>query len=144
MGRLKQEVYLYDTDGKYLRSFESCSEFARTFQFPENLFSRDFEVYEFEDGRVAATYRIGRKGIESWRRYKKSEYTKEYRGRKIAETVYKETDSLKEVELINLDGEVIATFKNEYFAKKLLGVGSNKRLHVKYYDERGLKFRYVE
>lgn len=141
-GRIKQEVYLYDTDGKYLRKFESCSEFSRTFQFPENLFSRDFDVYEFEDGRVAATYRIGRKGIEAWRRYKNSEYTKEYRGRKIAETVYKETDSLKEVELINLDEEVIATFKNEYFAKKLLGVVSNKRLHVKYYDEKGLKFRY--
>lgn len=143
-GREAQKVYLYDTDGKYLRSFVSCSEFARTFQFAENLFSRDFEVYEFEDGRIAATYKIGREGIKRWRLYKNSEYIKEYKGRKIAETVYIKNGTLRELQLINFDEEVIASFKNEYFAKKLLGIESSSSVNLKYYNEQGLKFRYAQ
>jgi len=142
-GRPKQEIYLYDSDGKYLRKFESSSEFCRTFQFDDNLFSRLDGVFEFEDLRVAATYRIGREGIEAWRRYKKSVYTKKYVGRKIAETVLNNNKIGNPLELINLDGEVIATFKNFYFAKKLLKMTDSSVPNTKNFNEDGLKFRYV-
>lgn len=139
-GRPKSKVYLYDTDGKYLREYESISLFCREFQFSENLFSNYAgEVYEFEDGRVGALYKIGREGILKYRRYKSSEYTKEYRGRKIAESVLTKNGKNKEVAVYNLDGELIATFKNSYFAKKLMNIDSNT-IHSKRVTDEGLKF----
>jgi hypothetical protein len=145
-GRENKKVYLYDTDGKYLRQFESISEFARTFQFSENLFSGENrrynpDVYEFEDGRIAALYRIGRQGIRDFKRYDRSEYTKVYRGRKIAETVLKDSGKLKPVRVFNLDGELIAEFSNSYFCKKLMKL--DKDFPLKHYTDEGVKFEFV-
>lgn len=142
-GLKPMKVYLYDTDGKYLREFISISEFARTFQMNENIFSGRNEdgVYEFEDGRIAALYRIGREGIKKYRRYKNSHYTKKYVGRIIAESVLKKNNKLGEVEVYNLDNELIATFKNVYFAGKLLKFNDTGALTTKNFNEEGLKFK---
>lgn len=144
-GLAKKEVFLYDTDGKYLRKFESVSFFAREFQISENIFSIDrrkvLDVFEFEDGRIAATYRIGREGIKKYRRYKNSVYVGQ--GKKTAETVLKKNGKLGLIKVYNLDNEIIAEFKNSFFAKKLLGITSNKEL-PKLFTEEGLRFELIK
>jgi len=135
-GRESKEVYLYDTDGKYLRKFVSISEFARTFQLDENLFSNQRgiyapDVFEFEDGRVAALYRIGKIGINKYRQYKNSPYTKAYRGRRVSES---KVERLKKVYVYNLDGELIAEFKSAFFACKLMG-DKNIKMSKTYTDD---------
>lgn len=142
-GHPKQEVYLYDTDGKYLRSFESISQFARTYQLEDNIFSnRKVDVYEFEDGRIAALYRIGREGIKKYRQYKSSPYTVNSPGRKIAETKLNKADKNKIITVTNLDGETIAEFKNSYFAKKLMKLDFD--IPLKCYTDDGLKFDFYD
>jgi len=142
-GRTAKKVYLYNKEGGFERVFESISDFARTYNVEDNIFSTSdrrwkHEVYEFADGSIAAIYKIGRKGIEEYRRYKNSPYTKHSRGRNIAETVLEKTDRNKFIEVRNLDGELIATFKNSFFLKKLMQLG--REPGYKNYTEDGLKF----
>jgi len=140
-----KKVYLYDTDGKYLQEFENSSLFCRTFGFSENLFStenrrKDYQVYEFEDGRVAALYRIGKDGIRKYRQYKNSPYTKNYAGRNIAESVLKKNGKVKGIAVYNLDGELVATFRNTYFYKKMTGQAEPP---FKNFNDEGLSFKYI-
>lgn len=121
MGREKMPVYLYDTDGKYIRPFESIREFAETFGLSKNIlcYGRVHEdIYQFEDGRIACTYKIGREGIRQYKIRVNNLFLG--KGSKIAETVYTEQNKGKVV-VKDLDGNKLAVFKNIFVAKTMLG-----------------------
>lgn len=144
MGGIKpKKVYLYDEDGAYLREYESISEFSRQMNgIEQNAFSnyQKKEILILEDGRVAALSRVGREFIRFYKRYLKSEYTIDYRGRKIAESKILNNS----IELFNMDNEVISVFKNMYIYKKLLNITSRVTCPSKEWSEDGLKLRYVD
>ncbi|AGO48346.1 hypothetical protein Phi10:1_gp005 [Cellulophaga phage phi10:1] len=123
MGREKMKVYLYSEDGMYLRDFESIAEFSDHFGFSKNVFSHKYcvsrNIYDFEDGRVASTDRIGREGVRFHKNYLSSRFVG--RGKKISEKRYKETGKGR-VFIHDLDGDKIAEFKSIFQAIALTGL----------------------
>ena len=148
MGLEAKKVYLYDDNGKYLRDFESISEFARTFNFPDNILSnrgRSIEdTFEFEDGRVASLNRIGRKGVFKYKEYKNSPYVG--RGKKIA----KSKDKGFKVEIYDLDGDKMAEFESVFHAISLTSLTksmffyANNRGGGSFKTRDGLMIKYVK
>lgn len=140
-GRAKQKVYLYDENGSYLQDFESISDFADYVGIQQNVFSnyKKREIHILEDGRVASLSRIGRDFAMKYKRYKASHYTVEYPGRNISES---RKNGKREVEVITLDEEVVAVFKNSYFYKKMTGKFGAITIPSKKWSNEGLKIRY--
>lgn len=134
MGIEAKKVHLYDEDGKYLRTFESISEFARTYNYPDNILSdrgRNVDdVFEFEDGRIASLERIGRKGVKKYKEYKNSPYV----GR--AKEISKSKAIDKKVVFYDLDGDKIAEFQSIFHATILTNV-SNSSFYAKSAREKG-------
>lgn len=149
-GLPKKKVYLYDQNRKYIRNYDSISDFARDNNLDENIFSnrgRTIEdVLQFknldDELYTAALYKIGRDGIIKYERYIKSEYTKIYRGRLISENILKKKNENGKINVYNLDNELIMSFKNLYFCKKVL---NTKYIQLnKGYNDSGLRFEIEE
>jgi hypothetical protein len=112
------KVYLYEEDGSFSREFDSISEFTEAFNLSKNIFSTDYldDIYDFVDGRIACTRRIGREGIRKYKEYKYNRFVGQ--GSKIAKAVYESTNK-GEVVIYDLDNIEIARFKSIFHALQL-------------------------
>ena len=121
------KVHLYDEKSKYIRTYDSTAEFARKNGLNKNIFSYDDwlkdGVYEFEDGYIAATYRIGKEGIRKWKAYQESPLVGTPKN--IAEGKMAKSGT-GAVVLHDLDGDEIARFRSPFQAWKLTGWHRNK------------------
>jgi len=139
-GREKVKVYLYDSKGKYIKSYEHISEFAVENNISKTVFSNKTagEIQQLENGNIASLNKIGRQGVRDFLRYRNSPYTSTYRGRKISEGSY---NGKCKVEVYNLDGEKVAEFKNSYFCETMMNLFHIKRR--KEFSRDGLRFEIV-
>ena len=116
-GREKQRLFLYDSNGKYLRQYNSHSELRNDY-FPneENkrpLFNskkwKHFKYDVLEDGCFYSNYRIGRENLLKFERITNSKFC------------FNNAKHDKPVEVFNLMHEKIGEFKSLYFAHLLTG-----------------------
>lgn len=119
-GREKQKVYEYSKKGKYLKTHESMSEFATLYGYSKNIFAvgRYNGIIELDHGRIASLDRIGRVGVLEFQKRKASPYVG--KGKNIAEGRLWSEGRDGEIEVYDLDGDKIATFKNLFVAKKMM------------------------
>lgn len=123
MPKPKQTVFLYNHKGEYLKKFSSISEFASEYGLQENIFCNKSrgqysaleQVILLPDTNIASTYRIGREGIRKWLAYKNNKFVG--KGKEIALGALKNHGKMHKVQVFDLDGDLMATFENEYFAK---------------------------
>ncbi len=116
-GREKQKLFLYDKNGKYLKSYESQQDLRNEY-FPseENkrpLFnSKKWKHFKYDvlpDGCFYSNYRIGRENLLKFERISNSKYC------------FNNAKHDKPVEVFNLLHEKIGEFKSSYFAHLLTG-----------------------
>ena len=155
-GRPKQQIYMYGLNGKYIGKFDSKSDFRKAY-FPDDIGARPLltmkerivtprinEVVNYhiiDDETVIFDRRVYRDDIRLLVKIHYSEYCKK-------------SDSKHEtpIEVLNLKGEVIATYRNLRILTKLLPhipTGTihsqlEKRTGCKSYTSTGLFFRYKE
>ena len=120
MGRLKQKVFEYDSDGKFLRVHDSIKEFGDLYGLEKNVSHRRNEVkgvfYEFPDGRVASLKKIGRVGVREYKKYSESPFVGTPKSHYISRgNGYK-------YELYDLDGDIMAVFQSEWHLRLLTGI----------------------
>lgn len=139
-GREKIKVHLYDSKGKYIKTYEHISEFAVENSISKTVFSNKNanETQQLDNGNIASLNRIGKQGVRDFLRYKNSPYTSAYKGRKIAEV---SNNGHCKVEVYNLDGEKVAEFKNSYFCETMMNLFHIKRR--KEFSRDGLRFEIV-
>lgn len=143
-GRKSIEVVMYDFTGKFIRTFESMNEFRRTY-FSDDVGNRPLFVreagnhkYELLDEGIAFTERVGRD---------KALYVLD-----IINSPYCKKSDLGEtpVEVINLEGDVVAEFRSLRLLTKMMphikqSTISYSLNNTKNHNKRGgcgLKFRY--
>jgi len=111
-GRPKQQVFVYNTEGKFIKAYESVSEFNKTY-YPNDIGKRPLVVNsdgikQFNDNLVACYTRIGRDRIVSIIRKSNSIFCKDF-----------SKFNNRKVEALNLKNETIATFKNLRIAAEI-------------------------
>ena len=117
-GRPKQQVFVYNTDGKFIKAYESRSEFNRIY-YPNDSGKRPlvvnkygFKLFTNSNEELVACYtRIGRDKLVRLIKESKSIFCKDF-----------SKFNNRKVKLLNLKGEVIADFKNLRIAAELTKV----------------------
>lgn len=125
-GRPKNKVYHYTEDGKFIKTFECENDVRKEYYSKDRgqrpLFIRRSgtgvgnKVYYYNDttitlpdGTIASKERIGRDGVFNYIKKSNSSYVG------IADTE-------RVINVSNLDGKVIATFKGLYVASLMTGI----------------------
>lgn len=121
-GREKVNVYMYDKDGSYIRSFNSITEFSHTFNLEKNISHRYKRVYNdviyiFDDLRIACLRKIGRTGVREFFRWYNSSINKE-KGRAKYDYYY---------EMYDMYGEKVAEFPSAFHLHKITGIDVRNR-----------------
>jgi hypothetical protein len=125
-GRLKIKCYEYNPEGKYLQEYESIQE-VRAKYFPDDLGKRPLletgkeDYFQLDNENFIANYRIGRDNLRKLE--------------KIRNCLYCSTNNNrddKEIEVFNLRGELIATFKNAYITSLITKIPSSTLHHRLY------------
>lgn len=132
MGRAKQKVHEYNSDGSFNRSFESVSEFARVYNLEKNISHRlkriyNDVIYVFKDNRLASLRKIGRTGVRDFYRWYNSSINKE-KGRAKYDYYY---------ELYDMYGDKVATFATSFHLYKITGIDVRNRFII-YNDADGV------
>lgn len=116
-GRPKQKIYLYDSEGKFIKKYESTTEFLKE-NFPDDKGKRPikntrrWKLYNYDvlpNGNFFASYKIGREKLNQYEAIVNSKYCVNL------------TRTEKVVEAYNMLDEKIAEFKNAYIANLITG-----------------------
>ena len=112
-------IYVYDKYGKFYKEFESQSDFSKYFDLPKNYFSKNVRLLNGEyivkipsKELFACREKIGRNKILRYVKKLNSKFIK------------KRSDEDRNIGCYNLNGELIAMFKGEFYLKALLGKSS--------------------
>lgn len=112
-GKPRLKIYQYDSKGKYLREYESQSDvFNKYFDGKKGDLFHNKEYRELPDGTYVSNYRIGRKGIQYWKRIYECPYCITY-----------STD--KPFSVYNHLGKKIATFSSIRLFTELTGIDAS-------------------
>ena len=123
-GREADPIHVYNEQGKYMRTFISSAEFAKYYNLSRNTLpakkyyninnkKETSFIYKVHNYAFAAYERVGRKCILDFIKKENSKFIRKYEKRKN----FKETP----IDCYNLNGEIIATFKSDYYLEALLG-----------------------
>lgn len=134
MGREKQKVYLYDADGSYIQSYNSISDFSKSFNLEKNITHRRTHqvnecFYEFIDGRIASLSKIGRVGVMKYQEIKRSPYVGKQK------TYWSSSWNGYRYELYDLDMDLIAEFKSDWHLKLLTGIEVHTKFHGRHAEQ---------
>ena len=114
MGRLKEEVYVYNIDGSFYRKFESMTEYGKYFEKCKNSLITNLKPYAIiNNSFVALKERVGKQKVRDIVKYENSPFV----GTQLKMSESK--SKLGEVYVYNLDGELIAKFKSLFFFTKM-------------------------
>ena len=135
-GHKPKKVYLYNDKGKFINEFENSKIFANYFNLPTNTMSvisnnLDKDIYMVDDNNFASNIRVGKRRVTLFVAKLKSPYIrkkKPYKKEKI-------------VDCYNLNGELIASFKDEFYLKAML---NNRQINFakdEFFYSNDLKFK---
>jgi hypothetical protein len=131
-GRAKQKVYLYGESGIFIREFQSEVEAATHFYGSKRPLFQKKEHHLIGDYGILLKERIGRDNVKKL-------------FRKINSPFITTRANEKPVECLNLNNEVIATYKGAYIASLLSNVPKTTiyhQLETGKYAKHDLFFRY--
>lgn len=118
-GKPSIRVFEYDSEGQFVK-FHDCINDARKEHYSTDIGKRplfvkgpDIRIHELPNGGFLCKERIGRKGIQVFKKRKRSPYLKQ--------NWRKEVHKQKPIQVVNVDGEIIAKFANVHVASRLLG-----------------------
>ena len=117
-GRPKQNVFQYDTNGKFIKSYECINDARKRYYFNDKgkrpMFTeKDYHV--LPDNTYLVTERIGRDAIKLLVKKSKSEFIK--------------INEEKTIKLFNLDNREIARFASISIAHKLTNIPISTIFH---------------
>lgn len=135
-GHKPKKVYLYNEKGKFIDEFENSKIFANHFNIPTNTMSLisnniDKEIYMVDKNNFASNTRVGKRRITLFVAKLNSPY------------VRKKKPCKKEriIDCYNLNGELIASFKDEFYLKAML---NNRQINFaknEFFYSNDLKFK---
>ena len=118
-GRLPIKVYQYDENGKYIQSYNCTNDVRRKYYreaaYPMFRDQRSRILHKLPDGTYLCRSRIGRDNIKLEVTRMNNDFI-----------TFGLNGHDEPIQMINLDGVVIAEFKNVYLASKLLGMTTTK------------------
>jgi hypothetical protein len=113
-GKEKNKVFVYTIDGKFKEKHESTMDFCRKYNYSKSVLStgnRNKYVLT-ECGHVAVLERIGKQAVRDLIKRHNSPYILKAR----------RSDKYSNVEIYNLDNELIATFSDITYFRKLVNL----------------------
>jgi hypothetical protein len=115
-GRERNKVFVYSVDGKFKEKHESSADFCRKYNYSTNVLSTNNKnKYILTDcGHLAVLQRIGKQAVRDLVRRHNSPYILKARRSK----------KYTNVEIYNLDNELIATFSDITYFRKLVNLTS--------------------
>ena len=128
-GRLPIKIYLYSSTGAFKAEYANSAAFAAAIGEEKNYVSSHGDIYQIPNGDIYATSRIGRVGILKYLKLKQSPFVRQNR-----------VDDKFEVECYNLAGVKIATFKSEFYVRKVFPQYTGNINYDQYGKVSGLKF----
>lgn len=125
-GKIKQKVYQYDLEGKFIKTFESIKELQITLFPGVKGIKNPFLSYNNGKKYVKSQVLINN-NILSLNKIGKSQVIKEFK--KVNSPYISSVKDNKTVQCLNLNNEIIAEFKNAHFASLLTGIDRTTIFH---------------
>lgn len=132
----KKKLYMYDSKGIFLREFESKKQFKDEYDSTYNKYD-DKYGYKVLNGNVLSTKRLGKRRTLEILGYYNSPFVG--RVKKSAETNLDKNGTNIPVQVFDLDGDLMAEFRNSFTLKMLtnldmknIGKKTNSGLILRY------------
>ena len=117
-GRIPKRVYVYNDKGEFINEFFSSAEFSKHYNLSQNFMSignydiLDKEINFVNENTFASYKKVGRSRIITFRKKLKSPF------------VRKKLPTKKDqcIDVFNLNGELIASFRDDFYLRAFLGV----------------------
>jgi len=117
-GKPKEKVFIYDKKGKLIEKFSSIVLFAEHYQVPNNFLSlKDIRLISDTDNFFASKNRVKSQVITNLIRYNNSKFVGKNKSNAL--TSLKKNGGIKRVEVYDLDGDLVATFENSFYLKRM-------------------------
>jgi len=116
-GRIPKRVYVYNDKGEFINEFESSAEFAKIYNLTQNFMSignnniLDVDINFVNENTFASYKRVGRSKIVNFRKKLNSPFVRKKKPEKKEQVI----------DVFNLNGELIASFKDEFYLRAFLG-----------------------
>lgn len=116
-GKSRERVFIYNKSGKLIEKFGSIVEFAYKYEVPNNFLSlKDLRIIS-DSGFVASKNKVKSQVVRDLIRYHKSEYVGKNKRNAMANL--KKQGEIKKIEVYDLDGDLVATFENSFYLRKM-------------------------
>ena len=142
MGGIKpKKVYVYSNKGSFIEEFSNSVLFAKKYNLSTNSMSvgnkniLDEDIFMINKETFASYYRVGKQRIRLFVAKLNSPYVRKKKP-------YKK-DKERIIDCYNLNGELIASFKDEFYLKALLSIKTSVSISkTKAFNNTDLKFKY--
>ena len=138
-GKIREKVFVYNKSGKLIEKFSSIVDFAYKHEVPNNFLSKKDLRLITESGFVASKNKVKSQVVRDLIRYHKSEYVG--KNKLNAMINLKKQGDLKRIEVFDLDGDLVATFENSFYLRKMYRDVEN--LNSKQPNKDGLIFKEI-
>jgi hypothetical protein len=140
-GHKPKKVYVYNHKGAFIEEFANSVLFANKYNLSINAMSvgnkniLDEDIFMIDKETFASYYRVGKQRIRLFFAKLNSPYVRKKKH-------YKK-DKERIIDCYNLNGELIASFKDEFYLKALLGIKTSVSISkTKSFCNTDLKFKY--
>lgn len=138
-GKSRERVFVYNKSGKLIEKFSSIVDFAYKHEVPNNFLSlKDLRIIT-ESGLVASKNKVKSQVVRDLIRYDKSEYVG--KNKLNAMVNLKRHGEIKKIQVYDLDGDLVATFENSFYLRKMYRDIDN--LNSKQPNKDGLIFKEI-
>jgi hypothetical protein len=136
-----KKVYVYSNKGSFIEEFSNSVLFSKKYNLSTNSMSvgnkniLDEDIFMINKETFASYYRVGKKRIRLFVAKLNSPYVRKKKH-------YKK-DKERIIDCYNLNGELIASFKDEFYLKALLGIKTSVSISkTEAFNNTDLKFKY--
>jgi hypothetical protein len=139
-GKAKEKVFVYNKKGKLVHKFSSIVEFADIYQVPNNFLSlKDIRLISDTDNFVASKNRVKSQVVINLIRYNNSKFVGKNKSNAL--TSIKKNGGIKKIQVFDLDGDLVATFENSFYLRRMYRDVEN--LNSKQPNKDGLIFKEI-
>jgi hypothetical protein len=116
-GRIPKKVYVYNDKGEFVNEFESSAEFAKNYNLTQNFMSignynfLDLDINFVSKNTFVSYKKVGKSKIINFRKKINSPFVRKKKPEKKEQVI----------DVFNLNGELIASFRDDFYLKAFLG-----------------------
>lgn len=124
------KIHTYNNSGKFIKTYDNSVEFSKAYNVARSYVANTYKEYGvMGNGDVWAKSKIGRVSVKQMVRELNSEFVRK-----------NDVDDKYEVECYNLKGVLIATFRSEFYLRKIFPNLTGNINYNQYGKVSGLKF----